>query len=77
MAAGDVIIEDAPDDGGLGLKHLEAGGGHRSAGQSSVAIGHIPGNRFACSGPVEATPPVAFSNLGAFVLSYDPLDLSE
>src|SRR5207253_7275575 len=77
VAAGDVIIEDAPDDGGLGLKHLGAGGGRRSAGESSVTVGHIPSNRFACSGPVEATPSVAFSDLGAFVLSYHPLHLSK
>jgi hypothetical protein len=76
-AAGDVVVEDAPDHGGLFLVDDEVGGAVPSAGDSHVAVRGPPVHRLAGSGPEQLAPPGSFGDLGPFVFGDHGLDLGE
>jgi hypothetical protein len=76
-ATGDVVVEDAPDHGGLFLVDDEVGEALPGAGDAQVAVGGPPAHRLTGPGPEQLAPPGPFGDLGPFVLGDDGLDLGE
>jgi len=77
VPAGDVVIEDAPYDGGLRFEDFQPGRVVRVAGDAPVAVGDPGGDHFAGAGAKQLAPPVPFGDLGSFVFGDDALDLGE
>jgi hypothetical protein len=77
VAAGGVVVEDAPHDLRFGLVDHKVRRCDRAAGHASVAVGGFPGDDFTGAGAPQLAAPVALGDLGPFVLGDHALDLGE
>ena len=77
MAAGGVVLEDAPHDLRFGFVDHKVRRGGRAAGHAAVAVGGLPGDDLTGAGAPQLAAPVALGDLGPFVLGDHALDLGE
>ena len=77
VPAVDGVVEDPPDDRGLGFEHLQPGRAVRVAGLAAVAVGGAPGQHLPGAGAEQLPAPVPLGDLRPLVLGDHALDLGE